>query len=685
MSPATTSPRSTRATGALITTFNPSINAQVRAIAATDTTVYAGGTFSTAAGAARTRLAAFNASNGALLPWAPKADDGKVWAMVMTPDASKVVVGGAFTTLSGTAASGMGAVDAATGAILPWAANTKITDGGKDCAVTSLSADATQVYGSGYAYGCGNFEGAFALNPSDGSINWANDCHGDTYDVAPIGSVLYTVSHAHNCSYIGDFSNSDPWSINMRHALAFTTYPTGTNTGPDDYGWDYNGVPDSKLLQWYPDVSIGTFTGQSQAAWSVTGNSNYVVLGGEFPKVNNGAQQGLVRFAVKNIAPNKRAPVRAPGAPTPSANSFQAGTARVAWQSAYDMDNASLRYDVYRSGTAAPVYTQTQDSNYWTYPMMGFIDKGLTPGQSYTYTIKVTDPSNNVLTLPAIEQGHDQQRHPERLRQGCDSTTAPLTSGGSVRPLVRPSTTTRASTTRRPAPASHGAPPAPITDDTDKASTFSGAADGIVTENSTQATTPSFTIESWVKTTSTSGGKIVGYGDSKTADSGSYDRHVYMDNAGHVFFGVYPNAVRTVRSAGTYNDGNYHHIVASLSSTTGMALYIDGKKVGSDPSTTVGAGLHRLLAHRRRQPQRLGQPAHEQQARGHIDDVAIYPSALTLAQVAEALHGLGQDTDWRCTQAHRCLRQGDLRGQPRPVLAARREQRLDGPGLGSER
>ena len=63
------------------------------------------------------------------------------------------------------------------------------------------------------------------------------------------------VSHAHNCSTIGGFFQSDPWSINMRHALAFTTNPTGTNTGPDDYGWDYNGVPSSKLLQWYPDVS----------------------------------------------------------------------------------------------------------------------------------------------------------------------------------------------------------------------------------------------------------------------------------------------------------------------------------------------------------------------------------------------------------------------------------------------
>ena len=31
----------------------------------------------------------------------------------------------------------------------------------------------------------------------------------------------------------------------------------------------------------------------NQAAWSVSGNSQYVVLGGEFPSVNGVAQQGL--------------------------------------------------------------------------------------------------------------------------------------------------------------------------------------------------------------------------------------------------------------------------------------------------------------------------------------------------------------------------------------------------------
>ena len=216
----------------------------------------------------------------------------------------------------------------------------------------------------------------------------------------PLGQAVYTVSHAHDCTQIGGFFQSDPWSINMRHALAFTTEQTGMNKGIDNYGWDYRGVPSSTLLHWYPALAIGSSTGQNQAAWSSTGTGKYLALAGEFPSVNGVAQQGLVRFATRDIAPNKRGPVRAPDAPTPTATSLSAGTARVGWQAPYDMDNEELTYTVTRSGTAAPVYTTTAKSNFWKYPGMGFVDTGLTPGASYTYTIKATDPTGAAISLP---------------------------------------------------------------------------------------------------------------------------------------------------------------------------------------------------------------------------------------------------------------------------------------------
>ena len=73
---------------------------------------------------------------------------------------------------------------------------------------------------------------------------------------------------------------------------------------------------------------------------------------------------------------------------------------KVSWQVAYDMDNAALTYRVYRSGTTTPVQTVTTNSNYWTYPMQSFTDTGV-PSGTYTYTIKVSDPLGNTITLPA--------------------------------------------------------------------------------------------------------------------------------------------------------------------------------------------------------------------------------------------------------------------------------------------
>ena len=77
-------------TGALISSFSPSLDSSVYAIAATNSTVYVGGTFSRANGQPRAHLAAFSASNGALLTWHPSTDNN-VSAMVVTPDGQKVV------------------------------------------------------------------------------------------------------------------------------------------------------------------------------------------------------------------------------------------------------------------------------------------------------------------------------------------------------------------------------------------------------------------------------------------------------------------------------------------------------------------------------------------------------------------------------------------------------------------
>ena len=216
-------------TGALISSFAPGVDSTVNAIAATNTTVYVGGYFTQANGVPRASLAAFNASDGALTSWNPGSSGGEVQALTITPDGQKVVVGGSFTSLAGSPTPGLGAVDTATGLLQTWNVNQVVQDSGPNAAILSLTHDSDgNVYGSGYVYGSGgNLEGAFSANQSNGDINWLEDCHGDTYGVAASPAAVYTVSHAHYCGAVGGFPQSAaPW-IEHR-SMAFTKNATGT-------------------------------------------------------------------------------------------------------------------------------------------------------------------------------------------------------------------------------------------------------------------------------------------------------------------------------------------------------------------------------------------------------------------------------------------------------------------------
>ena len=100
-----------------------------------------------------------------------------------------------------------------------------------------------------------------------------------------------------------------------------------------------------------------------------------------------------------------------------------------------------------------------------------------------------------------------------------------------------------------------------------------------------------FSLEAWFNTTSTSNGKLIGFGSSTNVNDRQWDRHIYIDPAGRVVFGVYPNAVRIIASpVGTnYADGHWHQVVATLSGA-GMALYLDGTLVAHDASVTSAQG-----------------------------------------------------------------------------------------------
>ncbi|BDZ46069.1 LamG-like jellyroll fold domain-containing protein [Naasia aerilata] len=166
-----------------------------------------------------------------------------------------------------------------------------------------------------------------------------------------------------------------------------------------------------------------------------------------------------------------------------------------------------------------------------------------------------------------------------------------------------------------------------LSGDTNTATTFSGDANGTAGTRNLIAGPQSFAVEAWFKTTSTTGGKIVGFGSSSTGLSGSYDRHVYLDAAGHVVWGVWPGYSSTVTTSGVYNDGQWHHVVGNLSAS-GQQLYVDGALIGTTSVTSAQAytGYWRIGG---------DSPwAGDAYFDGTIDEVAVYSGPLSSRAVA---------------------------------------------------
>jgi PKD repeat protein len=611
-------------TGAVLP-FSASLNARVRALTESNGVLYAGGIFSTSSGQPRTRLAAFSASTGALLDWTPTAD-AEVMAITAPAGSGKVVVGGRFTLLNGLANYGLGALDAATAATLAWPANAVVRNAGDAAAINSLSTDGTRVFGTGYTFGSGgNLENTFSTD-TNGNLNWVVGCRGDTYSSAPLNGNVYIVGHAHDCSQIGAFPQTNPWTY--QRAIAFTADP-GTH-GETNLSGNFTGRPAPEMLHWLPTLDVGTYTGQSQAAWSVAGNGQYVSLGGEFPRVNWIGQQGLVRFAVKDLSTNKEGPQSADEL-TVTAQQVGTGALRVSWPASWDRDNRRLTYEVLRDGVV--VGRVNADSTWWDRPTVAFTDTSVPPGASVTYRIRAKD-ATNAITGPALTTSGppaaraagnyadnvraDGAMSYWRLGESSGSTSYDWTGGRDL---------TVGTVTR-------GAVGA-VVGDPDTATTFPGGTNGVPAATKVRQLAPQyFSAEAWFRTTSTAGGKILGFGNSTSGDSSTADRHVYMGNDGRLNFGVLQNGTgRTITTAGAFNNGQWHHVVATMGDA-GMQLFVDGASVGTRTDTTFGQmywGYWRVAG------DAIGAqfPNRPQRSRltGTVDEVAVYPVVLDAAKV----------------------------------------------------
>lgn len=105
--------------------------------------------------------------------------------------------------------------------------------------------------------------------------------------------------------------------------------------------------------------------------------------------------------------------------------------------------------------------------------------------------------------------------------------------------------------------------------------------------NSLMAQGPAtFSTELWFKTT-VKGGKLIGFGNSASGSSSAYDRHTYVSTTGQLVFGTYNNGYQTLTSPANVADGAWHHVVSTMSPSTGMILYVDGARVAGNTAFTA--------------------------------------------------------------------------------------------------
>ncbi|GAB2816604.1 PQQ-binding-like beta-propeller repeat protein [Streptomyces daliensis] len=331
--------------------FRPGVAATVRAIEPSGDTVYLGGDFGEVDGETRDRIAAVTTS-GTLLPFRASIDE-PVRAIEAAPEFGKVLVGGDFFTVNRRRSHALVSLDATSGATqqnFSWLESSSV--------VKDLARDGQNFYLA--AEGTGGFDGRIAGVLATGQRKWTDTCLGATQAVVPYEGVLYSGSHAHDC---GGTPGGFP-EINARQHLLGQS------------------LSDRTILPWFPDTNGGI--GEKVGPRVLVMAGDILWVGGEFTAVNDKPQQALTRMPA---SPD----TVAPQVPAFSGTSTSSGRITLSWKAAWDRDDGTLTYRVYRDGA---YYTSlTRDSRFWDRPDMTWTDT-VEPGSTHRYALEVTDGEN---------------------------------------------------------------------------------------------------------------------------------------------------------------------------------------------------------------------------------------------------------------------------------------------------
>ncbi len=553
--------------GTLDTTWSADADQTVATVVANNSSVYVGGDFRNIKGVVRTRLARLNTTNGNVVTQFNASSDKRISESALAEDGSRLLVGGENDVINGQSQAAIASLDPSTGALRQWRATgvaPRLANGGCDSHLTDIvtSGDVAYVTAESPRPGC--WEGVYSADISDGELNFNYSCLGGSTSLAVAHGWLYRGSHNHTCAknpggYTGPKNNINTWHRLQVHS-----------------------VTDGRLGHWSPNTnggSPGTSTTVGPQVMATDGTQIFV--GGDQSQVNGVNQQGLARFGPSggNSRPET------PAAPIATATAPQ--TVTIVANGVADNNDGVLTYKLFRNGGTSPIARVKVESWPWSRPVLRFVDTGRPVGSKQTYQIVVNDGTTDGLRSPA---------------------SAPVVVGG-TKPVVYQTAVRAVPPTVYWRLHGTGTSQSDSSGNGRTGTTVGGVARGqpgaiignrgVVTDGSTgyvrsqAAFTPStaFSQSVWFKTTTERGGAIMGFSTSPTGSGVLDNRAIWMDNDGKVAVGIRRGSAANptsalVRSQVTYNDGKWHQAVATFNGTR-MSLYMDGTLVGSLGITNV--------------------------------------------------------------------------------------------------
>jgi hypothetical protein len=299
--------------------------------------------------------------------------------------------------------------------------------------------------------------------------------------------------------------------------------------------------------------------------------------------VNGVDQQGLTRFspAGGNTPP--------PATGEPDAVATGPGKVTITVPGVADANDGVLQYRLYRNGGANPIKRLSVESWPWSPPTLRFVDTKRPVNRPVTYQVAVWDglalSPRSPATDPVIVSGTYPKLYQSAIRLAPLGTYWRLHGGGTSQ--------SDSSGNGRKGTVVGGvlrSQPGAITGNN---AIVTDGSSGFV--RSTAPFTPSvqFSQSVWFKTTTQTGGAIMGFSNQPTGPGTLDNRAMWMDNDGKVGFGVRrgnaSNPSRAfVRSTHTYNDGKWHQAVGTYDGSR-IRLFVDGFEVASLGVTSVVA------------------------------------------------------------------------------------------------